>query len=268
MSVSRTLGHVKNLCGMLWIKVFRKCYPRRPTMRLGAYLHWTQNGRTHSYHVDRPVTTLGRHTSNDIVLKGKEVSRFHARIELDSNGGFTVTDTGSSNRTYLNGKNVQSGRLEGGSVIRIGATRLQFSILDDDPEKWGDHEIFSSSLQSTTTSSDLDEATGQSETVDTEFRETHNTTSVTIRYYIMDTGWKQAVARELSTDGAFIETRNKKLKPGSWLKVILPTIHLGQKRWVQLDGRITQCTPDGIRLRFEDCDYTSREILASYDKAA
>src|SRR6516164_7271877 len=64
-----------------------------------------------------PVIRVGRDPECELSLQGdtaSAVSRQHARIELSS-AGATLTDTGSSNGTLLNGK-----LLEGPAPLRVG----------------------------------------------------------------------------------------------------------------------------------------------------
>jgi pSer/pThr/pTyr-binding forkhead associated (FHA) protein len=70
-------------------------------------------------------TTIGRRTDSDIFLDDVTVSRRHARIE-HTDGGFTVTDAGSLNGTYLNRERIESGELHNGDELMIGKFRLVF----------------------------------------------------------------------------------------------------------------------------------------------
>ena len=54
--------------------------------------------------LDRPVTTIGRSSMNDLPVSDKMLSRQHARIVRDNDGGLTVEDLGSRNGTFLNGE--------------------------------------------------------------------------------------------------------------------------------------------------------------------
>jgi DNA-binding NtrC family response regulator len=69
---------------------------------------------------------IGSHESNDLVLDDPRVSRFHCRIERAA-AGWTLTDDGSLNGTYLSGIRVriadlkmpESTLLLGGSTLRV-----------------------------------------------------------------------------------------------------------------------------------------------------
>ncbi len=54
------------------------------------------------YRLDRPVTHIGRHTGNDIVVNDRRVSRYHAEIRYER-GQFVLYDLGSLNGVGVNG---------------------------------------------------------------------------------------------------------------------------------------------------------------------
>ena len=79
---------------------------------------------------------IGRSTTADICLPDDGASREHARISYqstDRNEGaaFTLTDLGSSNRTFVNSEQVDSVQLRDGDKIQIGDSILKFVVLDD-----------------------------------------------------------------------------------------------------------------------------------------
>jgi pSer/pThr/pTyr-binding forkhead associated (FHA) protein len=93
------------------------------------------------FHIEKPVVTIGRNMSNDIVINDKYVSRQHAEIRLED-GKFYVYDLNSTSGTSLNRKRVQSGRLYSGDLISVAHVPLLFIdegwALDNDPnEKTG-----------------------------------------------------------------------------------------------------------------------------------
>ncbi|MEK9165074.1 MAG: FHA domain-containing protein [Chloroflexota bacterium] len=70
--------------------------------------------------LDRPVTTIGRVSGNDIPLRSSAVSRRHAHIRLDD-GHYFLEDLGSSNGTFVNNLLITQPReLKPGDVIRLG----------------------------------------------------------------------------------------------------------------------------------------------------
>lgn len=67
----------------------------------------------------KSVTTLGRSLDNDIILESSEVSRAHARIELQQDG-MRIIDLDSTNGTRVNGRSVRSQGLKAGDEIQFG----------------------------------------------------------------------------------------------------------------------------------------------------
>jgi serine phosphatase RsbU (regulator of sigma subunit) len=76
--------------------------------------------------LDRPVTTIGRSSMNDLPVADKMLSRQHARIVRDNNGGLSVEDLGSRNGTFLNGERLVSIQpLKPGDRITVGGVTLK-----------------------------------------------------------------------------------------------------------------------------------------------
>ena len=72
---------------------------------------------------NRRVIKIGRDAANDIRLPHPMVSRFHAVVR-STPGGLTVTDQGSENSTYVNGRAVNTAALGEGDVVHIGPFRF------------------------------------------------------------------------------------------------------------------------------------------------
>jgi class 3 adenylate cyclase len=74
------------------------------------------------------VVTLGREQDNDIVLEGRRVSRYHARLDW-TGSMYVLEDLGSKNGTWVN-----DGRLEGptplnnGDMVRFGDLLFDFKV--------------------------------------------------------------------------------------------------------------------------------------------
>ena len=68
---------------------------------------------------------IGRLQDNDIVIDNLSVSRKHAVIK-STKEGYTVTDLGSKNGTFLNDQPIKSAPLKDGDVITIGKYRIHF----------------------------------------------------------------------------------------------------------------------------------------------
>jgi pSer/pThr/pTyr-binding forkhead associated (FHA) protein len=77
------------------------------------------------FELGKASVTLGRATTNDIMLDDVRVSRAHARLECGP-GGCEIVDLGSSNGTRLNGLPVKRARLAAGDVVSIGGIDLRY----------------------------------------------------------------------------------------------------------------------------------------------
>lgn len=73
-------------------------------------------------------STIGRLDSNEISVPDPGLSRHHAEIRPDK-GRFILTDLGSTNGTFLNGKRVAEAELKDGAKITAGGITLVFRRL-------------------------------------------------------------------------------------------------------------------------------------------
>ena len=71
--------------------------------------------------INKQTFSIGRRSSNDLVLIGNDISREHAEI-VETNGRYIVRDRGSSGGTLLNGGAITERPLEHGDRISIGRT--------------------------------------------------------------------------------------------------------------------------------------------------
>ena len=76
--------------------------------------------------LDSEVTTAGRHPQSDIFLDDVTVSRRHVEFRRRPEGGFTASDVGSLNGTYVNREPIDSAVLAAGDEVQIGKYRLVF----------------------------------------------------------------------------------------------------------------------------------------------
>ena len=77
---------------------------------------------------DKPFV-IGREPTSDLMIGERAVSRQHAKFEK-SKEGFTVTDLGSTNGTWVNGENIEVAQLRTGDRIRIGGRIFKFIATD------------------------------------------------------------------------------------------------------------------------------------------
>src|SRR5271163_3135264 len=76
-----------------------------------------------------PVT-IGREEGNLLRLNDERVSRFHAKIQIDSDD-FILTDLESTNGTRVNGTVVQIRRLRFGDRVAVGRSLLLFGSNEE-----------------------------------------------------------------------------------------------------------------------------------------
>lgn len=71
--------------------------------------------------------TIGRTTNNDMRMKDKAISKFHAVIRI-SNGAFYIEDRGSTNGSKLNGQSIKnvSEKLHDKDIISLGNYNFTF----------------------------------------------------------------------------------------------------------------------------------------------
>ena len=79
--------------------------------------------------LDSEEERVGRSSDSTIFLDDVSVSRRHALIRR-SEAGFTVSDQGSLNGTYVNGKRVEVALLHDGDEVQIGKYRMVYFTGD------------------------------------------------------------------------------------------------------------------------------------------
>jgi ABC-type multidrug transport system ATPase subunit/pSer/pThr/pTyr-binding forkhead associated (FHA) protein len=65
----------------------------------------------------QPTVTIGRDPGNNLTLDHPQISRYHARLELQQDGALRVTDLNSTNGTFVNGQ-----QLRGTTTVASGTT--------------------------------------------------------------------------------------------------------------------------------------------------
>lgn len=73
-------------------------------------------------------STIGRLDSNEISIPDPGLSRHHAEIRSEG-GHFLLTDLGSTNGTFVNGKRIAEAELKDGAKITVGDVTLVFRRL-------------------------------------------------------------------------------------------------------------------------------------------
>lgn len=81
--------------------------------------------------VSTPVFTIGRAPANQLVLEDKKASGHHAEIRFLGQEGYSITDLGSTNGTFVNEQRLKQRVLRiltNGEMIRIGDTRFLYVL--------------------------------------------------------------------------------------------------------------------------------------------
>ncbi len=79
--------------------------------------------------VRKPRVTIGRSETCDVVVADPSVSRLHAELERRGADTFAVTDSGSLNKTRVNGKVISDARvLKAGDEVHFGEIKLRFTL--------------------------------------------------------------------------------------------------------------------------------------------
>jgi pSer/pThr/pTyr-binding forkhead associated (FHA) protein len=76
--------------------------------------------------LDAPLR-IGRMKENDLVVNNLSVSRFHATLARDGEG-FRLTDLGSENGCWVNGRRVNDGRVGPGDRILVGKHQIEIVV--------------------------------------------------------------------------------------------------------------------------------------------
>ena len=92
-----------------------------------AYIYDITNDR--AFTLPGQAETIGRESKNDIVIPDINVSRVHAEIRQDESGAWILTDLGSTNGTFVNGRQIKSTALHDADRIIVGTTNLEFQLI-------------------------------------------------------------------------------------------------------------------------------------------
>ena len=84
------------------------------------------------YELQDGKVLIGRNPNTDITLLDEGISREHALIVFEPDGGqgseYMIQDLRSTNGTWVNGQEINSAPLRPGDRIQIGMTVFQFAI--------------------------------------------------------------------------------------------------------------------------------------------
>jgi len=87
-----------------------------------------------TYPLNKNEISIGRDTTNDVIINDAEVSRKHAHI-VSQGGGFVLEDLGSTNGTFVDGQRLMGPhQLRSGEMIMLGENiSLAFEAPQIDP---------------------------------------------------------------------------------------------------------------------------------------
>lgn len=92
--------------------------------------------------IDRFPFRVGRDAANDLAVEARGLSRHHARIEKDAQGGLRVIDLGSTNGTFVNREKIDHDRLlSEDDVIHFGHAEFRLAATRSDPETTDDRTM-------------------------------------------------------------------------------------------------------------------------------
>ena len=82
-------------------------------------------GAGNRFLLDKDLVTAGRHPESEIFLDDITVSRRHVEFRR-SGEGYSVSDVGSLNGTYVNRDRIDNAELQNGDEVQIGKFRLVY----------------------------------------------------------------------------------------------------------------------------------------------
>lgn len=77
------------------------------------------------FDLDPAGMSVGRDSSNQIVIQDPSISRRHATIREDLSG-YVIRDEGSANGIYVNGQRVSEQRMRAGDTVQVGRIHFRF----------------------------------------------------------------------------------------------------------------------------------------------
>ncbi len=99
---------------------------RRELTAPGCYLAYDDIGRHVIMPLSAEVTRIGRSVGAELRFEDTTVSRRHAVLARDADGGVRVLDDRSLNGVQVNGTRIESQKLRDGDEIRVGRHSLWF----------------------------------------------------------------------------------------------------------------------------------------------
>ncbi|MDH3381035.1 MAG: FHA domain-containing protein [Gammaproteobacteria bacterium] len=218
----------------LWY-VFTHTIRREPPL---AYLYRIDEDKVTPHFINSPTCRIGRHANNNICIKDRSISRFHAEVIRNGVGTFTLIDRGSRNGVRVGNRPVTSAVLRDGEFVEIGDVRLRFSQLPRDYMTFDDTEVVDTGVRNVV----------KRRVTPRQFM------TIDVRLYNDQLGWVQGRIRDLSARGAFIETTQKDLIPRTPIDMLFPTITGVDRRWFRVPGEVVRENRTGVGIAFYELD--------------
>ncbi|MCY4379956.1 MAG: AgmX/PglI C-terminal domain-containing protein [Proteobacteria bacterium] len=80
-----------------------------------------------SFRLEQPTITVGSLPSNHLVLAGKNVEPIHCLLEMQTDGGWLISDLGSEHGVFINTQKIDvEAELKVGDQLKIGSVELHF----------------------------------------------------------------------------------------------------------------------------------------------
>ncbi|MBL1142362.1 MAG: FHA domain-containing protein [Proteobacteria bacterium] len=116
---------------LLWKKPQQQTGNSKNSYRPYAYLISNDEKQTR-YPITRTICRIGRSKDNELHLDDTSISRRHAEIHRNNDGGFEIIDLDSMNGVYINNEKIGKAELHEGDVLEIGDYFLNFTQLAPD----------------------------------------------------------------------------------------------------------------------------------------
>lgn len=88
-------------------------------------LEYIFNDELKTFYLKKDTITIGKLATNDLQINESAVSRNHCKF-VQAGKGYKLTDLGSTNGTYINGRRITEKELKVGDNITIGRTMLSY----------------------------------------------------------------------------------------------------------------------------------------------
>jgi len=92
-------------------------------------------GKDAHYPIEFSQIGIGRVYDNEIAIDDESISAYHALITVEpcatnkqNNNEYIIEDLESTNKTFVNGQAISRHKLQDGDIIRVGETRVKFSL--------------------------------------------------------------------------------------------------------------------------------------------